>query len=190
MNSWVTEKKFFEEIAKKSDKSIKLQTKDNWFCRFLSWALFIVTLGKSKRIVFMTEFSTAIGNYIFFPKEWGSEQVIRVMYHEFRHVQQNRILGLNIHPMCGLPLMTILYLFIPLPVCGALCRLLFEWDADMYQADKQLNMGCDNWDFIKANFQYRPMVLSSSAYCWTVPKRLSIFLYQYGLNCLKVKVKK
>ena len=183
--NWLIQMQYFKHIAQESDKSIKLYTKDNWFCYSLAWILFFISFGQFKRTTFLTKFATTIGNYIFFPKEWNANQVANVIHHEFRHVQQSRFFGLGIHPLCGLPLSALIYLFLPVPIYGALGRLLMEWDADMYQARQKLNLSYSNWQYVEASFKFRPLTISSAAYLWTVPKKISIALYQYGLKKLK-----
>lgn len=126
--SWLEQKEELEKIAKSIDPSAKLLPKIGWFPVLLSYLKFGFT--KDSREYFMLHYATTVGSRIYIPVDWDYYQVLRVIYHEARHVRQFRWCGFNIHPDIGIPIFGILYVFIPLPVLFAFFRMWFELDAE------------------------------------------------------------
>jgi hypothetical protein len=95
---------------------------DSRFCKVLDRALKIITFGRQDR--FMSEYVTTLGKRIYVPSQW-SDQALGHRYltlrHEAVHVRQFRRLTW--------PGMTLLYLFLPLPVGLAGGRAWLEWQA-------------------------------------------------------------
>lgn len=125
-----------ELLAKTFDKSIKLYTKDNWFCRAIAWILCtlytIITLGFKRydREAFFTRFATTIANYHFYPKEWSPWQVETTLPHEGRHTKQLKWMGYGLHPLLGLSTSLPVYAFLPIPIGLAYGRFYMELDAE------------------------------------------------------------
>lgn len=182
--SWLLKEEEFKKQAKTIDKSAKLYTKDNWFCRFMAWFLFIISAGQFKRERFLEDFATTIGNLVFIPKEWSEWSCKTTLIHECRHIRQFRYMGLGIHPMVGLPIAAIVYFLLLFPVLLAFGRLLMEYDADMFECDELLKESSDNCDFVSIMMTNRADSLSSKDYIWAVPNFISKSLYEHGKKVL------
>jgi hypothetical protein len=177
---WTEKKDDLLEFAKIFDKSIILTTKDNWFCKSIAWILFLFSFGKLKREVFLENYTTTIGNMIFMPKSLTYKQALQVLIHEARHVYQFRVCGFFIHPMVGIPLMSIVYVLFLFPIFLAFGRFYLEVDADKiswrYLLKRRDNYGINTYDVVSFA-KYRATMLSSADYLWAVPKKFAIKVY-------------
>jgi hypothetical protein len=180
-HSWVKDKERLTALAHTIDNSVRLYTKDNWFCKTLAVLLIIVTFAwmsslkaKERYRDFLERFATTIGPLQFFPVGWKIEQVERVVIHESRHTRQARWFGLWIHPWVGLPLYAVFYLLLFLPFGLAFFRALFERDAMKFELRWQYTRG----KMTKAQVCERATrfgnTVCSSKYAWALPKRWGV----------------
>ena len=130
--SWIYDRKRLQKLARAIDPSIRLYTKNNWFCVLLACILPVVTFGGMTYTKFLERYATTIGPLQFYPEHYSIKAVQRIILHESRHTCQARWCGLGIHPWVGLPVYALLYLFLPLPFFIAYPRLWFEIDASRY----------------------------------------------------------
>lgn len=172
--SWILDKERLQTKAREIDPSICLVTKNNWFWKALSWALFIVSFGKMERDVFLSRFATTMGNIQAYPESWSTHSVEEVMIHESRHTYQARICGFGIHPLVGLPIMGILYFFLPIPFLFAFFRTWFEIDADKtlwkYLLEKKQNP-----DVVRRRALCFAETISGPSYAWSMLPMITIW---------------
>lgn len=170
--SWVYDKRRLTNLARVIDPSIRLYTKDNWFCKLLSWLLVVVTCGSMKRKMFMERFSTTIGPLHFYPKNKSIASVLRTILHEGRHTRQSRWCSLGIHPWVGLPIYAVLYLLTPLPIGFAYLRCWFEADACMFSWTVGLRLGTFTPEYVQARAIQFSKTVCSGKYGWSLPIQL------------------
>jgi len=110
-------------VARLEAEGIHVMAKaDSRFCKLIDRALRILTFGKQAR--FQTSFVTTIRRTIYVPSGWDEHppgERYLIMRHEAVHVRQFRRLTL--------PGMTLIYLFLPLPMGLAGGRAWLEWQA-------------------------------------------------------------
>ena len=169
-NSWVHDKKRLTALAHTIDKSVRLYTKDNWFCKVLAVLLHGLTFGGMSYRVFLDRFATTIGPLQFFPAAWNAAQVERVVVHESRHTRQARWFGLGIHPWIGLPVFGVLYLLVFLPIGLAFFRALFERDAMRYELRWHYRKGSMTKEQVIERATRFGNTVCSSKYGWALPK--------------------
>jgi hypothetical protein len=172
--SWLTEREQLQNEVRQFDKTVRLTSKNGVFWKLVAWALFILSFGKFKREDFLTRFATTIGNVQAYPETWDVASVRRVMVHESRHSFQARVCGFYIHPMVGLPIMTLLYALLPFPVLFAFFRCWFELDADRTAWRYELAHGTADAAYIRYRAQHFAETVSSAAYMWSVPKNWAV----------------
>jgi len=183
INSWTTEKERLEVIARGFDPSIKLYTTDHWISTTLEALLYytvlILTLGfvLYDRWRFRHHFARTFANYHFYPEEWSVDTVLRVLPHEARHTRQFRFFGFWIHPLVGLPLMTIVYTLFLLPVFFAIGRLLLEVDAEKTAWYYLYYTGRVDIQYIRDRSHSCAASLSSGNYFYSTPLCLANFFY-------------
>jgi hypothetical protein len=175
--SWLVEQMQLQEEVRSFDRSIRLTSKNGWFWKVVAWALFIISFGKFKREDFLTRFATTIGNVQAYPEEWSVATVRRVMVHESRHCFQARVCGFGIHPMAGLPVMTLLYALLPLPMFFAFFRCWFELDADRTEWRYALAHGSADAAVIRWRAQNFAETVSGPAYMWSVWRSLAVWWF-------------
>ena len=172
--SWLAEREQLQEEAQGFNKTIRLTSKNGWFWKAIAWILFVVSFGRFKREDFLVHFATTIGHVQAYPEEWDAATVRRVMVHESRHCFQARVCGFGIHPMVGLPIMTLFYAFLPLPMLLAFFRAWFELDADRTSWRYQLAHGTADADTIRWRAQNFAETISGPAYMWSVWRSLAV----------------
>lgn len=191
--SWVVKKDVLQTAARKLDKSVKLTTKDHWFWKMLAWLLWSVTFGKYDRVTFLTSFATTIGPIQAYPKEWSVHSVANTLPHESRHTRQARWFGFGISPWLGLPLFTIAYLLLPVPLGFSYIRFRLELDAERYAVRMKLAAGATHLSVRKRSEAFAKVV-ASSAYGWAWPQKKCIeaFVAMVNEEIIKraVKIKK
>jgi len=164
--SWTEEKHWVDLFALSFDNTIRLYTTENWFCKLL---IFIVCFGRKKKMQWQTDnIAKAVGPYLFIPKKWTREQTERIIPHEARHVWQFKVCGLYIHPMVGIPVMGLLYLFGPLPVYFNPMRVWFELDAEAFAWECKLKTG----ELIPDLVRWRASSFSYTVSSWLYGKPL------------------
>ena len=172
--SWTKDRVLLEGEARRFDSSITLHTKDGWFMKICATLLLLVTFGKMKQERFQENFATTIGPRLYFPRSWTTSQVEWTLPHEARHVKQARWCGAGIHPWVGLPIFGILYLFIILPIGGAIFRAWAERDALKTELQYKLSKGV--WvpsQALQRATDFGKTVCSSS-YAWSIPARWGV----------------
>jgi len=175
--SWMNDFLWLDALAKSYDPSIELHTKDNWFQYAIAWILFLITFGRFKRQDYLTRFATTVGNHHYYPKEYTKWQVERILPHEARHTRQFRWFGLMIHPLLGLPVAMLVYLFLPLPVFMAWGRFWMELDADRASYRHRLReMGYATGTILQLAAR-KSEVVSGPSYFWAVPEAWARHIY-------------
>lgn len=110
-------------FAAHTPRAIVVVPKKNvWHQRLIDCALRAVTLGG--QATYLTQYVTTLGHTIFVPETWPDWPVERrweVLRHEAVHVTQFERLGWV--------LMTLCYVFLPLPMFLAYGRARLEWEA-------------------------------------------------------------
>jgi hypothetical protein len=175
--SWLEDRVFLESQAQLHNRHIRLHTKDNLFSEVCAWILLIASFDQLKREKYLKKAATCFGNHHFYPKEWSTARVLRVLPHEGRHTDQLQFLGFYIHPLAGLPIAAIVYgfPFLPLPIAAG--RFFMELDADT-AAFRDLLWITENPALIRRIAQYRADSLASAMYLWAIPRRISRWLYR------------
>jgi hypothetical protein len=168
--SWQNDKESLQICAKSFDKSIKLISKDNFISIFIAWFIFICSFKKFKKEKYLENFATTLGNFIFIPKNWTTQQAKNALPHEARHVTQFRWFGLFIHPLLGLPIGFLIYLLFPIPIFLAFGRFLLELDADIIKWKFLLKNNMWAKEDVLWSAKYRINSLSGADYFWCLPK--------------------
>jgi len=189
---WTNQRNQLTTIAKGYDKSIKLYTKDNWFCKSIAHILWffslIFTFGQKPFLpnIFLTQFATAIGPFHFYPSEWNEFDVTNALPHEARHTKQCRWMGMCMHPLLGLPIV-LLILLLPLPIGLAFGRLWMELDAEKakwrywiqrYVIPEKVSSKKTVANMIRMRAENFATELASESYCFTVPEYWATSVFQ------------
>ena len=167
---WTDERERLQALAQEIDPAVCLTTKNGWFWKAVAWLLLIVTFGAMKRDRFLNDFATTLGPIQAYPEEWPVESVERVLIHESRHTQQARWFSLFIHPWVGLPVMALVYLFLPVPILGAVGRAGLELDAEAFAWKRIVNDPRWGPKFIRKRARNFADTVSDYAYVWTMPR--------------------
>ncbi len=94
----------------------------SWHQRAASKALFVITFGGQR--TYLSHYVTTLGHTIYVPDDfddWPPDHAYEVLRHELVHVAQFERLGV--------PLMVLVYGFLPLPALLAWGRARLEWEA-------------------------------------------------------------
>jgi len=181
--SWTQHHDELELWAQTLDPSIKLYTKDNWFCKALAnilWFLSVVfTAGQNiyPRERFLEKSATGIAHMVFIPENYDNiEHVERVVVHEARHVKQFRYLGFFIHPVLGIPLAAVIYLFTLFPIYLAFGRFYMEMDAKITEWEWRIEEGELDYKGLIDKYSNWLNSISGPGYFWTIPKWLARYL--------------
>lgn len=169
-NSWIQRKDFFIEEAKKIHKSIKLiSTQSSFLIKIIAWLAYVFSFGKIKRNDFISNTAITIGNRIYIPEETSQVGVYRLIAHEGQHVKQFLWFGLCIHPLIGLPIGMLSYVFLPIPMFGALIRFFMELDACKTEWSKMIDIGLSKKEIQKRAENFFD-ILTGIHYFYPVPK--------------------
>lgn len=174
---WTEERERLEALARSIEPSVRLQTKDVWIWRLLALLASAATFGGISRRRFLEDFATTVGPLQGYPAAWSAERVEGILVHEARHTFQARVCGLGLHPWLGIPIFSVLYLALPLPMGFAWLRLLFEIDADRAAWRHALSRGASS-DAIRRRARDFAGVVCSGAYGWSMPKGLGLRLFE------------
>ena len=136
-----------------------------WYPLWLTvhWLLKILSFGKLNR--FMDDYTITVGPYIFVPTDWDENNVTKANYvtlcHELDHIRLYREIG-GI-PWFGAFLVSLFYLFLPLPIGLAWFRYATERRAYLvtHQTLKQLGEESNIDTYVK--------ILTGSSYLWAWP---------------------
>ena len=175
--SWLIEREQLQQEARQFDKAVRLVSKNSWFWKAIAWVLFIVSFGQFNRDSFVNSFGTTIGHIQAYPESWTAAKVRALLPHEGRHTFQARVCGFGIHPMVGLPIMFLLYIFLVFPIYLAFFRLWFELDADRAAWRYALSKGTTAVNSIRLRAVGFAELLCTSAYTWTAPRKLAIWWF-------------
>lgn len=173
--NWTSERTQLQFEALGFDQSIRLVTKNHWFWKVAAWILFILSFGQFKREKFLTQFATTLGHIQAYPEEWSVDSVRRTLPHESRHTNQFRICGFGIHPMVGLPLMTLLYGLFVFPIFFAFFRFWSELDAEQASWRYAMAHGA-SFNYIYQQAEWFAELISGPSYLWAVWKPLATWL--------------
>lgn len=175
--SWTADRERLQALARSIEPTVRLQTKDVWIWRLLGSLAAAATFGGISKRRFLEEFATTLGPLQGYPASWSVERVEAILVHEARHTWQARICGFGLHPWLGIPLFSLLYLALPLPLGFAWLRLLFEIDADRAAWRHALSRGASA-EAIRARARGFAAVVCSGAYGWSMPRRLGLRLFE------------
>lgn len=152
----------------------KIVIKEGWFWKLLHYLVIIFTFGGNRN--FLDGYYTTIGPWVGVPKDWESRYMLgraAVIEHETIHIKQCKKFGFG-NVYVGLPIYTVLYLLLPLPIGLAYFRWLFEREAyahginflNMYQPDHRTR-----------RIEDAVIELSGSNYAWTWPFKRRVRAY-------------
>lgn len=158
----------------------KIVVKRGWFWVALHYIVMVVTFGSNRN--FLKGYYTTIGPIVGVPEDWekrsaGSRQA--VLEHELIHIKQCKKFGLG-NAWVGLPLYTILYLLLPLPMGFAYFRWRFEREAYTHGINVKLEAVQDpGWrPALRATLINRATLqLTSGKYGWTWPFPKAVLRY-------------
>jgi hypothetical protein len=172
MASWITDQEQILSTFKLTDNAIKITTKDGWFWQMLASVLAFLHL--MDRTTFLNQYSTTIGAIQAYPSWWSTEQVLEIGSHECKHVRQARWFGLGLSPWLGLPIMSLCYLALPLPIFGAWIRYRLELAADTGYWNYLLHSGYGP-EHIANRAEWFAKTISSSKYGWSIPRAWALW---------------
>ena len=175
--SWTEDRDRLLALARAIEPSVRLQTKDVWIWRLLGRLAAAATFGGISKRRFLEDFATTLGPLQGYPASWSVERVEGILVHEARHTFQARVCGLGLHPWLGIPLFSVLYLALPLPLGFAWLRLLFEIDADRAAWRHALSKGTPP-EAIRARARAFAGVVCSGAYGWSMPRKVGVRLFE------------
>jgi hypothetical protein len=174
--SWTKDKEELQTKAREIDSSVILTTKNSLFWKMIATVLYWLSFGYFKKDTFLKKFATTLGNIQAYPEEWDTATVESVIIHESRHTAQARWCGLGIHPLVGLPIMSLLYLLLPIPMFGALFRTWFELDAERKVWKYYLAKGVqDSW--VLQDAERFAILVAGPSYLWAFYKPWNVAWY-------------
>jgi hypothetical protein len=152
----------------------KIVNKRGWFWVALHYIVMVVTFGGNRN--FLEGYYTTIGPWVGVPKNWekrSAESRQAVLEHELQHIKQCAWFGFG-SPIVGLPVYTILYLLLPLPIGFAYFRWRFEREAYAHGINIKLQ-----WEPHRRAELIDGAVLqmTSGKYGWTWPFKASVRRY-------------
>ena len=173
MTGWLEHKAELTSMVRQIEPQAVLISKRHWIFVPSAWFLFIVSFGKFKRDVFYDRMATAFGPLIGLPETLDFQSAREIILHEGRHARQTRWLGFGISPWLGLPLLALLYIFLPFPVLIAFFRYWMELDADAYMWKELLRKRLWTEAQVRKEAERRARSLASVDYFWAVPLKVS-----------------
>ncbi len=120
---------YVQTTIKVTNAGAKIVDKKGWFWKTIHVLVVIFTFGTNRN--FLRGYYTTIGPWIGVPEGWEKRSLagrIAVLEHELIHVKQCAKFGLG-SAIVGLPLYTLFYLLLPLPIGLAYFRWRFEREA-------------------------------------------------------------
>lgn len=187
MKTWVVERYKYQQIANSIESAAILSTKDSQFWSVVWWIMYlaitIFTIGlkrkkflsKMNKKIFLEEYATTFGPFHAYPRQFEALGK-RLLVHECRHTTHCVWLGWSIpiigwffgrrvRAYCGLPLYSILYLFVFFPIYLSYFRYLFELDCETVSYVWSLKNGY-NYDQVKD----RAEDMARQVYSWNYGK--------------------
>lgn len=155
----------------------KVVVKRGWFWVTLHALVVIITLGSNRR--FLRGYCTTIGPWVGVPTGWESwsiESRIALLEHEAVHVRQCKKFGLG-NVIVGIPMFSLLYLLVPLPIGLAWLRWRFERVAYVRGINVRLEISGHSFWARTELIDRAVEQLSGGAYAWTWPFRKSVRAY-------------
>ena len=152
---WTDNREHWDEVAREVDPSIVLHSKG------ARWAL----LGRSMR----EDVVSVYANHVFIPT--GSIDMERAVWHEGRHVYQQRWFGAGLNRWLGWLAWKLLAVLV-LPVWLTV-RSLMELDAERYSLQRKVSAGSD-LAWAKSEMMQFSMDLSTASYLWAMPRWLAM----------------
>lgn len=152
-----------EELSSEFPRLKILPKSEVWHQRWIDVLLRALTFGAQK--AFLTHYTTTLGtSRIYTPSDWESysaAQRYTILRHERAHLRQFR--------RYGLPLMALLYVFLPFPFGVSYFRMLFEKEG--YQETIRASKEVYGRDYVqRAEFQaWIVQQFTSGAYGWMWP---------------------
>jgi hypothetical protein len=162
-----------EEIRAQGGRVVE---KKGWFWRILHKLVVVVTFGGNRN--FLKGYYTTIGGVVGCPEGWEKSSlpsIISVLEHELIHIKQCKKFGLG-SVWLGLPLYTIFYLLLPLPMGLAYFRWRFEREAYAHGINIRVHWEPQLYDRLIDNAVKQ---LTSGAYGWTWPFKSRVYAYLY-----------
>ena len=144
----------------------RIVEKKGWFWVALHYIVMVVTFGGNRD--FLKGYYTTIGPWIGVPEGWEKRSLagrIAVLEHECTHIRQCKKFGFG-NAIVGLPLYTMLYLLLPLPIGLAYFRWRFEREAYAWGINARISIE----PYMRAHLIDSAVVqLTSGKYGWTWP---------------------
>lgn len=140
---------------------------ESTFMRALYYVLMVLTLGAQS--TFLTTYTTTIGYTIYVPTQWdgwSETKKLGILRHERVHLRQSR--------KWSIPLYSLLYVLVPLPIGLAYFRMKFEKEA--YAESIRAAYEKVGSDAIKSPLYREAMIsyFTTGAYGWMWPFPKSI----------------
>ena len=177
--SWTERRSEYERLAHSISDVIVLTTKDAWPWKVIAYGLAIFSLWRFPPRRFLEDFATTIGPIQAYGRAWPRLDR-RTVVHEGRHTLQFLFFGWfvpvlgwlhrRVRVWCGLLLMGLLYVLIPLPIGLAYGRYRLELDADAYSWRRALEEGWLDADGVRRRAREFAETVSSAAYLWAWPR--------------------
>lgn len=140
--------------------------KRGWFWITLHYLVMAITFGGNRK--FLTGYYTTIGPWVGVPVGWTKRHqwqfnAAAVIEHEIIHIKQCQKFGFG-NAMLGLPLYTLCYLLLPLPIGFAYARWRFEREAYC----RGIEVVIEHYPNRRTRLiETAVMQLSGSSYAWT-----------------------
>ena len=160
--SWLAKRDHFQKMACGIDPAIRIYSKNNAYWRAYSK---LPWLGDS----FLTQTATVIGPLHWYPENW--DDISKDLHHEGRHTQQQRWIGLGIHPWVGFMPFAVLSV-VALPVLITV-RFWLELDAEAFALRYKYRTG-SNVAYIRYALVEFADTLSGPDYVWAWPKNWAL----------------
>lgn len=170
---------YVQTTIKLTNEGAKIVDKKGWFWKTLHVLVVIFTLGSNRN--FLKGYYTTIGPWIGVPEGWQSRSLasrIAVLEHELIHVKQCAKIGFG-SAIVGLPLYTILYLLLPLPIGLAYFRWRFEREAYVHGINVRVRIEPHRYN---EKIDSAVKQLTTGLYGWTWPFKKSVEKY-FAYHC-------
>jgi hypothetical protein len=162
---------FAKTLVKVDREGGKIVKKKGWFWKTIHVLVAIFTFGTNRN--FLKGYYTTIGPWIGVPEGWEARSLagrIAVLEHELIHVKQCAKFGLG-NAIVGLPLFTLFYLLLPLPIGLAYFRWRFEREAYVHGINVRVSIEPHRrQDKIDGAVEQ----LTSGLYGWTWPFKRTV----------------
>jgi hypothetical protein len=157
---------YAETLLKVHSKGAVIVDKKGWFWKTIHVLVVIFTLGGNRN--FLKGYYTTIAKWIGVPEDWEERSLavrIAILEHELVHVEQCKKFGFG-SAVLGLPVYTVLYLLLPLPIGLAYFRWRFEREAYAHGINVRVRMEPWRYPYL---IDSAVKQLTTGLYGWTWP---------------------